>query len=782
MMNSEICAELKGEGTLQPVFERLHVTAELHETLAVTTITQSYRNAGSKNIEAVYTFPLPLDAVLLEMTVTLGDKTLKGTVLPKQEAEERYEEAITDGDAPVMLQNPQPGVYTMNVGNLLPGEKAQITISYGIFMRWQGDTLRYHLPTTIAPRYGSAESAGIELHQEPETSLLVDNFYSFEMKVCGTMAGMAIESPSHTIAVERDSGGGECSIRLVRKSAFMDRDLIITVRNDRKTAATALIERDGDEYLLWGSFQPRFGLPEDPAPRSIKIVVDCSGSMGGDSIAQAREALLRVLDELRPQDWFNIIAFGDSATPLFNAQTHADRESLSYARGFLQKMDADMGGTEIGAALEMAVRLRCPEKIQQDVLLITDGEIWEWEKVVAKAVKSKHRFFTVGVGSAVSEAFVRTLAERTAGACELVSPTENMAERIHRHFKRIGTACSGNNEITWQITPLRAFPENLPPVYDGDTINLFAWFTEPPAGAVSLKVSLSDGTTQLFDAAVLNSVQHAESAIISRMAAALRLREMTDSRVGQELAITYQLVSRWTNYLAVVERGEGDKPEALPELHKVQQMLAAGYGGLGSIAYCVSQPSVSELILNYDHTRFSLARPSASRRSEKLCYMRADTFAGPPPVSSSSPMYSIKQPEQVCSSFQDDDEWLWENPENDIDGFIEYLETMLITDGIPESIHLPLLPAVIRRELAILVKDGIDEKTAVTVFLHLLAASAAGSQLSRQAQRVISKAFKAKKVDSQIVAIVGDRLKSENIYRYDVPAFLRKGASIAAVP
>ena len=483
-MKTEIYAELKGEGELQPVFEGLQVKAELRETLALTTITQSYRNASSKNIEAVYTFPMPLDAVLLEMIVTLGDKTLKGTVLPKQEAEEKYEEAITDGDAPVMLQNPQPGIYTMNVGNLLPDEKAQITISYGMFVRWQGDSLRYHLPTTIAPRYGSAEQAGIEQHQEPETSILVDNLFAFEMKVCGALAGMAIESPSHIIAIERDVNGRECSIQLVRRSAFMDRDLIITVRNDKKNAATALIERDGDEYLLWGSFQPQFGLSEVSAPRSIKIVVDCSGSMGGDSIAQARDALLRVMDELRPQDWFNIVAFGDRATPLFNAQVKADKDSISYARGFLKKLDADMGGTEIGSALEMAVRLRCSEKVQQDVLLITDGEIWEWEKIVAKAVKSKHRFFTVGVGSSVSEAFVRNLAERTDGACELVSPTENMAERIHRHFKRIGTPCSSDNEIIWPTQPLRVYPENLPPVYDCDTINLFAWFTEPPAGAV----------------------------------------------------------------------------------------------------------------------------------------------------------------------------------------------------------------------------------------------------------------------------------------------------------
>lgn len=765
-MKTEIYAELKGEGKVQPVFEGLQVKAELRETLAITTITQSYRNAGSKNIEAVYTFPLPLDAVLLEMIVTLGDKTLKGTVLPKQEAEEKYEEAITDGDAPVMLQNPQPGIYTMNVGNLLPDEKAQITISYGMFVRWQGDSLRYHLPTTIAPRYGSAEQAGIEQHQEPETSILVDNLFAFEMKVCGVLAGMAIESSSHIIAIKRDVNRSECSIQLVRKSAFMDRDLIITVRNGRKQTVTALIERDGGEYLLWGSFQPQFGLSEVLAPRSIKIVVDCSGSMGGDSIAQARDALLRVMDELRPQDWFNIVAFGDRATPLFKAQVKADKDSISYARGFLKKLDADMGGTEIGSALEMAVRLRCSEKVQQDVLLITDGEIWEWEKIVAKAVKSKHRFFTVGVGSSVSEAFVRNLAERTDGACELVSPTENMAERIHRHFMRIGTPCSSDNEIIWPTQPLRVFPENLPPVYDGDTINLFAWFTEPPAGAVQLKVSTQDHSTHVFDAVATNVADEKEDAVISRMVAALRLREITDSKIGQGLAIKYQLVSRWTNYLAIVEREESNKADTLPELHKIQQMLAAGWGGFGRTLYSA----------NIDSVKFCLSR-SASVDIAK--FSRVDSSRGRVNFFSSSLQIDESTPAYYPASTPKN--WLWEDGQQDsLNRFIELLDTTITSVAMPTTINFPLLPTGAATVLALLVDEGIDEKTVVTVFLHFLAGSALGNKLTRQAKRVISKAFKELNVDSEVLEMIRERLEIDTIEsvfdedQYDVPTFLRK--------
>jgi Ca-activated chloride channel family protein len=761
-MNTEIYAELKGEGKQQPVFEGLQVQAELRESLAITTITQCYSNAGNNNIEAVYTFPLPLDAVLLEMIVTLGEKTLKGTVLPKQEAEAKYEDAITDGDAPVMLQNPQPGVYTMNVGNLLPGEQAKITFTYGIFMRWQGDTLRYHLPTTIAPRYGSSERAGLEAQQELETSITVDNMFEFGMKVTGALAGMGIESPSHEMALERDSSGRECSVKLVRSSAFMDRDLIITIRNDEQRVATAMAERDGEEYLQWGSFQPRFNMVMENAPRSIKIVVDCSGSMSGDSIAQAREALLRVLDELRVQDWFNVITFGDRATLLFNSQKSADREALSYARGFLKNMDANMGGTEIGKAIDMAVRLRCPEKVQQDILLITDGEIWEWEKIVSKALKSEHRFFTVGVGSAVSEAFVKTLAERTGGACELLSPNENMAERIHRHFKRIGTPRSTGNEIIWPAKPLRVFPEELSPVYDGDTLNQFAWFAEKPVGLPELNVTLPDGSLQTISTDIPAEAAAEGDGIIARMVAAMKLRELTDAKAGQELAVKYQLVSRWTNYLAVVVRDQSDKAETLPELHKVQQMLAAGWGGTGSVLYSAAASAL-----------YSAAEPAQSY--DMPTFLRKSVPVAPSPASHSKPMFSrdrykLSEPQinySVAEQQITEDILIWEKgTANSLDRFIGLIEMTLCEGIMPTNLNLPLLPQKIEDILRQLeAEENLSEQTVVAIFLHVVAASDTGGMFSKQARRVILKAYKDLQPNESLVELVRNRLTIKSIKR-----------------
>ena len=763
-MKTEIFAELKSSGKVQPVFEGLKVEAELRETLAITSITQTYRNPGAKNIEAVYTFPLPLDAVLLAMEVTLGEKTLKGTVLAKKKAEQQYEDAITDGDAPVMLQNPQPGIYAMNVGNLLPGEKATITIQYAIFQRWQGDTLRYHLPTTIAPRYGSSEKAGIEPQQEPETSLNIDNFFGFQMRITGEMADRLIESPSHKIEINHLAKSKESIVNIATNTAYMDRDLIITVRNTSAQAASAVVVTDVDEYLLWASFKPQFGLCDDLAPRSVKIVVDCSGSMGGDSINQAREALLRVLGELRPQDWFNIITFGSSATPLFNAQKKADQEGLSYARDFLKNMDANMGGTETGSALEMAVRLRCPESIQQDVLLITDGEIWEWEKVVAKAVKSKHRFFTVGVGSSVSEAFVRTLADRTGGACELVSPSENMAERIHRHFKRIATPRSSGTDISWPTKPLRVFPETLPCIYDGDTVNLFAWFSEPPTGKVHLQISLPDGSIQDQSSTIEpQTIESGSENSISRMVAACRLRDISEESAGQALAITYQLVSRWTNYIAVVVRDDDQKADTLPELEKVQQMQAAGWGGSGSIMYSASQKCCSLDRPTFMRDRASSASVSRVRSSVSFINEAEDQYDIPTflrksvDCSSSIDSLSINAPAPPREKHRIKDV----EPLDSIGKVIEYLNGILTAGILPTTIEELRLPAGIQTILKAIEAGISEEEALVVIFLHFMAATTHAEQLTRQAKRVISKAYKKLLIGEPLVKSIEGMLVAE---------------------
>ena len=170
----------------------VNIRARLSGLMAEIEVEQSYKNPRNRNIEVIYTFPLPIGAVLLSLEVEFAGKKLTGCVVERKKAERAYEEAITDGDNAVMLQEAGPGLYTASIGNLTARESAVIRYRYGLMLSWQGPQLRFMLPTTIAPRYGNAIAAGLQPHQVPESSLEVEYPLTLVVTVEGTLASAAV--------------------------------------------------------------------------------------------------------------------------------------------------------------------------------------------------------------------------------------------------------------------------------------------------------------------------------------------------------------------------------------------------------------------------------------------------------------------------------------------------------------------------------------------------------------------------------------------------------------
>jgi Ca-activated chloride channel family protein len=393
-----------------------------------------------------------------------------------------------------------------------------------------------------------------------------------------------VECPSHDVRCRVTDDATH--VELDAERAVMDRDFVLTLSAQGLERSYALADLDPAGHVALVSFQPMIGGLAKQQPRSIKIVVDCSGSMAGDSIVQARGALLSILELLRREDRFNIIAFGSHTKLLFKQQEPCTQANLARARVYCDALDADLGGTEIGNALAEAYASHAPGELPEDVLLITDGEVGQWKEVVARAVVSKHRIFTVGVGSSVAEAFVRTLAERTGGVCELVSPNEDMAGRITRHFQRMSATRSANARIIWPDGAVDCWPTDLRHVYEGDTVIAWARYERRPEGDVTFEHAVGEGRP-IRQTVRIRRLPEGDSAAstpstLARLAAAMRLPEL-DAERGAKEAIAYELVSRWTNYLVVLERAESEKATRLPALRKVQQMLAAGWGGTGVV-------------------------------------------------------------------------------------------------------------------------------------------------------------------------------------------------------
>jgi Ca-activated chloride channel family protein len=578
------------------------------------TVEQRYRNDSNRNVEAVFTFPLPLRAVLLGLELEIGDRRLSAQAVARQEANERYEQAIDAGDTAALLEHDGNGLYTVSLGNLQSGETAVIRYRYAEILDAHHGYVRLNVPTVIAPRYGDPRDGGLEGPAVPGTDLLAEYPFEIRVELAGLGDTSAIRSPSHRIAVVAAEVGLE--VTLARKG-FLDRDFVLEI--DRAAVPQhALVARDGLGYVSLAS--PVLAASDEvQRPLALKILLDCSGSMAGDSIAAAKRALLSILDRLTHRDQVSLSRFGGKVAHITHGFETPCEHNLPALKAVVSRLAADLGGTEMQAALKSILGIEAPPNQRPDIILITDGEIHNIVGMVNLATRSGHRLFAIAIGAAPAEDLGRALAERTGGSCEFVGPGEDAEAAILRTFKRLRATPRELGPVQW---PLRPDWTASPPaaVFPGDTLHLVAGFADAPAGAVEVTVNGPPGRVAVIRLSMDSRL--VEGDLLPRLAAARRLVGL-DAEAARALAIRYQLATQYTSFVVVAERADGEKAEDLPATIAVPHMLAAGWGG--SASAFVDWKTIR---IRYGETTWSdvLDIPAFHRPEPALCMPKGQHF------------------------------------------------------------------------------------------------------------------------------------------------------------
>ncbi len=543
---------------------------------------QVYRNTTEDNLECVYTFPLAWSSVLLGMAVELNGKRMTGTVLEKKEAEATYEKAIQTGDLPVMLERSGKDLYTANLGNILPGDEVVIEIDYAQILRLEGGMLRLSLPTTIAPRYGDEHTqGGLAPHQTAASSPLAEYRLYVSLDIANPLAQGTITSPSHGVQLVKHQNGVTAKLQ---NKAWLDRDFVLTIHGlkDMTFAMASADATQPGQYTLLTSAVAHWDTAKTaPAKLCMKVLVDGSGSMQGDSNEQARDALDWLFHQLETDDEVSMTRFGTyplQVLPRLQRCTEAYQRRL---RAEARNIKADLGGTEMERALEAVIRITAEDEqpvTAASILLITDGEVWNIENIVATVRQSGHRLFALGVGSSPAESLLRELAEVSGGACEMVSPNQSMQQAVARLLERMRHSSAVQCQLTSDSKLLYQSP-GARDITQGDTLHQWAQIASRPTTPPTLQWTCN-GQSQSRQALQL---MWDEDGVLPRLCAAQRLLDTTDEAHQKTLALQYQLVTPHTNFILVYQRAEGEKAQDLPLLQQVAQMQAAGVGGHGTV-------------------------------------------------------------------------------------------------------------------------------------------------------------------------------------------------------
>ncbi|PIQ54380.1 MAG: hypothetical protein COW02_05130 [Comamonadaceae bacterium CG12_big_fil_rev_8_21_14_0_65_59_15] len=654
-------SQLMSPEGLAATLQSVQIDGQLDGLLLRMTTRQNYKNTRKTNLEAVYTFPLPWGATLLGLNAEIDGHRLQGTVMEKKQATQRYEKAIDEGDTPIMVERSARGLYTANLGNLKPGEEAVIEIEYAQLLRFEQGQIRITVPTTVGPRYGDAhKKGGLAPHESVSANVLAEYPLNVKITLTGEVALAAVQCPSHAVAMSRLE---DSLVVTLKQGGFLDRDFVLLLQG-LQGQSFASVSPDGEGFAVLASFCPT--LPDQTQePVLLKILVDCSGSMGGDSIAAARRALHDVMKELSDQDWISYSRFGSEVSHELPGLQPCNTATIRQMAKLVDNTEADLGGTEMNAALISTFELGMSKGLKalftksetpshsKDVLLITDGDIWHVEAVIQAAKHSGHRIFAIGVGSAPAESLLREVAEQSGGACELVSPNQDVADVIVRMFRRMrSTRCTQvkldwGQPVLWQST----LPTTL---YGGDTLHLCARLAQAPQLPPTLTWVANEVAMQVAAPQLQNqSTELLPRLVVSRQIEQLA-RDTEQEKQTLELALKYQLVTDQTNLILVHVREQDKKAEGLPELAKVNHMLAAGWGGVGSVAehkgsaVCCSSIAYDEIMYSARHSApdySSMSMPTLWRSRASEAAARVEALSSSDMDDFEIPAFLRKQPD-----------------------------------------------------------------------------------------------------------------------------------------
>ena len=375
------------------------VEADIVGFVGRVTVRQTFYNPLDIKIEAIYVFPLPQDAAVDDMVMTVGERRIVGQIRERSEAREIYEQAKAAGHVASLLDQERPNIFTQSVANIEPGVTVEIEISYVETLKYEDGVFEWVFPMVVGPRYipgaptskipgtpaplsgdvveldrsqtaqGAGEPKGHgwapDTDRVPDASRITPPVVKPGLRA-GHDIGLAVhldagleifdvESKLHAIDTQRISAS-EMSLQLREQSEIPNRDFILRYRLATDEIGDALLTHADERGRFFTLIlqPPRRVEPSRLVPRELVFVLDTSGSMGGFPIEKAKEVMSKLIDTMQPRDTFNLITFAGDTRILWEQPRHNTPENRAEAQRFLASRRGG-GGTEMMKAIEAAL-------------------------------------------------------------------------------------------------------------------------------------------------------------------------------------------------------------------------------------------------------------------------------------------------------------------------------------------------------------------------------------------------------------------------------------------
>ena len=461
------------------------VKGDISGYIASVEVTQQFENPYSEKIEAVYVFPLPQNAAVSDFIMLIGDRKIRGIIRERQEAEQIYEQARSQGYVASLLTQERPNIFTQKVANIEPHKEIDVNIKYFNTLAYVDGWYEFIFPMVVGPRYnpaGSTDGVGAVAYgrtgisgQSTEVQYLRPNQrsghdISLSLNIDAGVGIEEIKSLNHVLK-KRTITEEKCSIELSKLDSIPNKDFVLRYKVAGKKVKSALVthkdERGGFFTLML--YPPESLSSVRRAPMEMIFVMDCSGSMSGEPIEKSKDAVSRALRQLQPNDTFQIIRFSNNTSQLGPQPIPATQENIRRGLEYVQKLSGS-GGTEMIEGVKAALGFsHDPERFRL-VSFMTDGYIGN-EAEILEAVHDRlgaSRIFSFGVGSSVNRFLLDRMAKLGKGAVAYIGLDESAGDIIDAFYERISHPALTDVTIDWDgLEVSEMYPSRIPDLFVG---------------------------------------------------------------------------------------------------------------------------------------------------------------------------------------------------------------------------------------------------------------------------------------------------------------------------
>ncbi|MEX0718190.1 MAG: VIT and VWA domain-containing protein [Planctomycetaceae bacterium] len=519
----------------------------INNGVAVTEVTQVFRNMEDRQVEALYLFPVPKGASVANFSMWIAGKEIVGEVVEKKRAREIYDSYKRVNRDPGLLEQVDFKNFEMRIFPIAARAEQKIQIAYYQELDFDHDCATYVYPLATAPRPGidarTRGKFGLTMHVKSEVPIV------------------KLESPSHGdefVVVRHADTYYEASLET--DGGDLNRDLVLAYHVARPRTGFDLVtskEKGRDGYFQL-TLTAGDELAEEELGMDYVFLLDISGSMAQDGkLALSRSSIDAFVKELGPRDRFELITFNVAPITLFNGLQPVDASSQAQAVEFLRAQQA-RGGTVLRPAMATAYKYGDPDR-PLNVVVLSDGMTEQSERrELLASIQSRPanaRVFCIGVGNDVNRPLLSQLAEDAGGLAAFLSRGDDFERQAQSFRRKLLRPAAANVRIAIEGGGVYdAEPKELPNLYHGMPLRIYGRYRQ--AGPATIRFAAEINGVPLEQSVTID-LPAADSANpeIERMWASKKVERLLKEadRAGSRESVIDEIVRLGEEYSIVSE-------------------------------------------------------------------------------------------------------------------------------------------------------------------------------------------------------------------------------------